>query len=65
MKFEELKSMTLQELRELAKNMGYKNITKYRKSELIEELLKERTEIESEKEDIIEIPEDTEEIDCD
>lgn len=62
MKFEELKSMTLQELRELAKNMGYKNITKYRKSELIEELLKERTEIESEKEDIIEIPEDTEEI---
>lgn len=40
MKFEEYKSMTLQELREIAKRAGMKNIARYRKSELIEELLK-------------------------
>lgn len=58
MKFEELKTMTLFELRELAKNAGIKNIARYRKSELIEELLNERKESEEKNEEIIEVPED-------
>lgn len=40
MNFEELKSKTLEELREIGRGMGIKSITKYRKSELIEEILK-------------------------
>ena len=32
---------TLSELREIAKDLGIKNITKYKKQELIEEILKE------------------------
>lgn len=59
--FEELKKMTLQELRELAKEKGFKNIAKFRKSELIEELLKDKPETEGEKEIILEIPEEAEE----
>lgn len=57
MKFEELKNLTLQELRELAKNAGIKNIGKYRKSEIIEELLKEKNEPVKEEIVIPEIPE--------
>jgi transcription termination factor Rho len=40
MNFDELKSKTLEELRELGKEMEIKSITKFRKSELIEEMLK-------------------------
>ena len=36
MNFEELKHKTLEELREYAKTIGLKAVTKYRKSELIE-----------------------------
>jgi transcription termination factor Rho len=61
LKFEELKVKSLQELRELAKNMGIKNISKYRKSELIEELLKERQDTDNKSDEIIDIPEDVEE----
>jgi transcription termination factor Rho len=39
MNFDELKVKTLEELRELGKENGIKSVTKYRKSELIEELL--------------------------
>jgi transcription termination factor Rho len=37
---EEIKKLTLQELRELAKGMNIKNIFRYRKSELVEEIMK-------------------------
>ncbi|EYE89807.1 transcription termination factor Rho [Fervidicella metallireducens AeB] len=40
MNFEELKTKTLEELREIGKNFGIKSVTKYRKSELVEEILK-------------------------
>jgi len=40
LKFEEIKHLTLQELRELAKKYEIKNVSKYRKSELIEVLVK-------------------------
>lgn len=40
MNFEELKLKTLDEIRELAKEMGVKSISKYRKSELIEEIMR-------------------------
>lgn len=39
MNFEELKLKTLDELRELGREMGLSSVTKYRKSELIEEIL--------------------------
>ena len=39
MNFEELRTKTLEDLREIAKEFGIKSITKYRKSELIEEIL--------------------------
>lgn len=40
MNFEELKHKTLEELREIGKEYDIKSITKYRKSELIEEILR-------------------------
>lgn len=48
MKLEEIKKLTLQELRELAKGMHIKNIVKYRKSELIEEILKIQEDLKKE-----------------
>lgn len=39
MNFEELKQKTLDELREIGKDLGIKSVTKYRKSELIEGIL--------------------------
>lgn len=39
MNFEELKQKTLEELREIGKDLGIKSVTKYRKSELIEGIL--------------------------
>lgn len=39
MRFEELKLKTLEELREIGKEAGIKSVTRYRKSELIEEIL--------------------------
>lgn len=60
MNFEELKTKTLQELREIAKNEGIKNIARFRKSELIEELLKEKKEPEKQEDEIAEIPEEPE-----
>ena len=39
MNFLELKGKTLEELRDIGKNMGIKSVTKYRKSELIEAIL--------------------------
>lgn len=39
MNFEDLRTKTLEELREIAKEFGIKSITRYRKSELIEEIL--------------------------
>jgi transcription termination factor Rho len=39
MNFEELKQKTLDELREIGKELGIKSVTKYRKSELIEGIL--------------------------
>lgn len=39
MKLDEIKNLNLQELRELAKTLGIKNISRFRKSELIEEIL--------------------------
>ncbi len=44
MKFDELKVLSLQELRKLAKELDIKSITKYRKGELIEEILKKDEE---------------------
>lgn len=40
LKLEEIKKLTLQQLREIAKGMHIRNIVKYRKSELVEEILK-------------------------
>jgi transcription termination factor Rho len=40
MNFDELKPKTLDELREIGKEAGIKSVSKYRKSELIEEILK-------------------------
>ncbi|QCX33400.1 transcription termination factor Rho [Caloramator sp. E03] len=54
MDFEDLKHKTLEELREIAKQYDIKSVTKYRKSELIEEILKvdeekkKETEVKSE-----------------
>lgn len=54
MDFEDLKHKTLEELREIAKQYNIKSLTKYRKSELIEEILKldeekkKETEVKSE-----------------
>lgn len=39
MRFEELKLKTLEELREIGKEAGIKSVTRYRKSELIEEII--------------------------
>lgn len=39
MNFEELRQKTLEELREIGKDLGIKSVTKYRKSELIEGIL--------------------------
>lgn len=55
MNFEELKLKTLEEIRELAKEMGIKSISKYRKSELIEEMIKLDEEKENQKEEEIKI----------
>lgn len=57
MKFDELKNLTLQELRDLAKSADIKNIGKYRKSELIEELLKDKIQPLKEAVIVPEIPE--------
>lgn len=40
MNFEELKTKTLEELRDIAKDYDIKSVSKFRKSELIEEILK-------------------------
>lgn len=40
MEFSELKLKTLEELREMGKELGIKSVTKFRKSELIEEILR-------------------------
>ena len=37
---QEYESMTLTNLKDIAKNLGIKNISKYKKNELIEEILK-------------------------
>ena len=37
---QEYESMTLTNLKDIAKNLGVKNISKYKKNELIEEILK-------------------------
>lgn len=42
MKLDDIKDLNLQELRELAKKIGIKSISKFRKSELIEEILKNK-----------------------
>lgn len=54
MNFLELKGKTLEELRDIGKNMGIKSVTKYRKSELIEVILdiEERQKSEKNDEDI-------------
>jgi transcription termination factor Rho len=44
MNFEELKVKTLEELREIGRALDMKSITKYRKSEIIEEILKMQEE---------------------
>ena len=44
MKLDEIKNLTLLKLRELAKTLDIKNVSKYRKSELIEEMLKKQEE---------------------
>lgn len=58
MRFEELKLKTLEELREIGKEAGIKSVTRYRKSELIEEILNID---EKKKEEIKEIDEDLKE----
>lgn len=57
MNFEELKHKTLDELREIAKQYDIKSVTKYRKSELIEEILKaeEQSQNKEDNENIIPI----------
>ncbi|GIW48680.1 MAG: hypothetical protein KatS3mg079_156 [Caloramator sp.] len=40
MNFEELKGKTLEELRQIAKDYDIKSVSKFRKSELIEEILR-------------------------
>ncbi|KRQ87759.1 hypothetical protein ABG79_00564 [Caloramator mitchellensis] len=59
MEFEELKTKSLEELRDIGKDLGIKSVTKFRKSELIEEILKiqEQPEDEASKEISIIIPE--------
>ncbi|MCX7883818.1 MAG: transcription termination factor Rho [Caloramator sp.] len=54
MNFEELKHKTLEELREIGKEYDIKYITKYRKSELIEEILRLYEEKQNKVEDISE-----------
>lgn len=64
MNFEELKIKTLEELREIGKSLMIKSVSKYRKSELIEEIL--RTQEENKKKENepkpLELPEEIEEI---
>ncbi|MCX7904913.1 MAG: Rho termination factor N-terminal domain-containing protein, partial [Caloramator sp.] len=56
MDFEELKGKTLDELRELGKELGIKSVTRFRKSELIEEILKLQEENKDKKEANEDIP---------
>lgn len=56
MDFEELKGKTLDELRELGKELGIKSVTRFRKSELIEEILKLQEENNDEKDIKEDIP---------
>ncbi|CCJ34731.1 Transcription termination factor Rho [Caloramator australicus RC3] len=56
MDFEELKGKTLDELRELGKELGIKSVTRLRKSELIEEILKLQEENNDEKDIKEDIP---------
>ena len=58
MNFEELKEKTLEELRRIGKEMGIKAVSKYRKSELIEQVLNFNHEEEKDKEDIPGVIED-------
>jgi transcription termination factor Rho len=63
MNFEELKSKTLEELREIGRDLEIKSITKYRKSEIIEEILKLQEEkLKKDNEPVVEIPVEIEEI---
>lgn len=57
MNFEELKLKTLEELREIAKDYDIKSVSKYRKSELIEEILKLEEEKKSKKDEEVVLPE--------
>lgn len=57
MNFEELKLKTLEELREIAKDYDIKSVSKFRKSELIEEILKLEEEKSSKKSEEIVLPE--------
>ncbi len=66
MRFEELKLKTLEELREIGKEAGIKSVTRYRKSELIEEILnideKKKEETKEIDEDLKEEEEEEEEV---
>lgn len=64
MNFDELKIKTLEELREIGKSLEIKSVTKFRKSELVEEILKiqEENERKANEPKPIEIPEEIEEI---
>ncbi|MCX7951592.1 MAG: transcription termination factor Rho [Clostridiales bacterium] len=61
MNFEELKLKTLEELREIAKDYDIKSVSKFRKSELIEELLKLEEERNNKKDEEVVLPEIDEE----
>jgi transcription termination factor Rho len=63
MNFEELKYKTLEELREIGRGLGIKSISKYRKSELIEEILKVEEAKKEEKEPGIVVVEPVEIVD--
>ena len=64
MNFEELKLKTLEELREIGKEHSIKSITKYRKSEIIEEIIRiqEENKKKSEEPTTLDIPDETDEV---
>ena len=59
----EYNNKTLAELREIAKDLGVKNITKYKKQELIEEILTKENDTENNSSEKTKVPSSIEQLD--